>query len=575
MRVSTVRNVMTTAVFFLFSQIMMAQCSAGNCIEGKGTMLFEGGAKYIGDFVGGRMHGQGILYFTSGDKYLGTFVNQQREGQGKYVFTNGNQYIGAFHQSRFEGQGVMSFANGDKYNGNWDNDQPNGKGVYSFKSGNEYNGTLSNGEFQGIGTMVYADGSKYVGSWKSSRRSGKGAMYNAYSVVLKNGTWENDIFIAADNSAVVVTETKPQAKPQPKPKPQDAVVVTNTTKPTTTTKTYKNCNEAYCSDCEGQYTYLDGSKFTGDFMNGYPEGNGTMAYISGDKYVGGWKSHSPHGEGIMHYKSGRVLGAEWRLGEMVRELDGPIENSKEEVVRDYNPAVKIWALVVGVGRYTSMPVLKYTDDDAYQMYAFLKSPEGGALPENQVKVLIDDDATSANILYQMRQLFLKADENDVVMLYFSGHGIDGAFIPVDYDGYNHRLKHESVKAIFNESVAKHKVCIADACFSGGLLAAKSANAVESGKYYKELEDVKGGMALLMSSKSQEYSLEDQGLRSGVFSYYLRKGLHGDADTNKNKIVTIKELFDYVYVAVRDHTGNQQNPNISGNFSPLMPIGMIR
>ena len=561
MEARIMRNVVAIALsFFFVNHLLSAQCASGNCLDGKGTMVFDGSTKYIGDFVSGRMQGQGILYFASGDKYLGAFVNQQREGQGKYVFANGNQYTGTFRQSKFNGEGTMTFSNGDKYAGQWNDDQPHGQGTYSFRSNNVYSGTLRNGEFDGKGTMVYADGSKYIGNWKKSHRHGFGTMYSSTGVVTKNGTWDNDIFLREETSVVVVDKPSAAASPS---------------KPNTTTKKYVNCNSTYCHAMEGQYTYLDGSRFTGDFMSGYPEGKGTMNYVSGDTYIGGWSSHAPHGEGIMYYKSGRVLGAEWKYGTVVREIDSPSETADEVVERDYNPAVKIWALVVGVARYTAMPVLKYTDDDAYQMYAFLKSPEGGALPESQIKVLVDDDATSANILHQMRQLFLKADENDVVMLYFSGHGVDGAFLPVDYDGFNHKLKHEIVKAIFDQSVAKHKVCIADACFSGGLLAEKSINQTQLDSYYKGFEDTKGGMALLMSSKSTEYSLEDQGLRSGVFSYYLRKGIRGEADVNKNKVISIKELYDFVYKSVREHTANQQSPTISGNYSPLMPIASVR
>ena len=37
-----------------------------------------------------------------------------------------------------------------------------------------------------------------------------------------------------------------------------------------------------------------------------------------------------------------------------------------------------------------MPVLRYTDDDAYQMYAFFKSPEGGALDDEHIRILINE-----------------------------------------------------------------------------------------------------------------------------------------------------------------------------------------
>lgn len=73
----------------------------------------------------------------------------------------------------------------------------------------------------------------------------------------------------------------------------------------------------------------------------------------------------------------------------------------------------------------------------------------------------------------MNDLFMRADENDVVMLYYSGHGLEGTFIPIDYDGFDHALQHDEVKEMFNKSKAKHKVCYADACHSGSLLAASS------------------------------------------------------------------------------------------------------
>ncbi|MBK9679001.1 MAG: caspase family protein [Saprospiraceae bacterium] len=59
---------------------------------------------------------------------------------------------------------------------------------------------------------------------------------------------------------------------------------------------------------------------------------------------------------------------------------------------------KIWTVVVGVARYEHMPALRYSDDDAYRIYAFLKSPEGRALKDDQIKILVDEDATRDKII---------------------------------------------------------------------------------------------------------------------------------------------------------------------------------
>ena len=79
----------------------------------------------------------------------------------------------------------------------------------------------------------------------------------------------------------------------------------------------------------------------------------------------------------------------------------------------------------------------------------------------------------------------------------------------------------------------------------------------------------------MSSKSEEYSLEDQGLRSGIFSHYLIRGLKGEADVDGNKIVTIREIYDFVYKNVRIYTSNVQSPTISGKFDFSMPVAVVR
>ena len=559
--------VMTTIAFLHLST---AQCTKGNCYNGNGTFVYPSGAKYIGTFQRGKMHGQGALYFSNGNKYFGQWVHQYREGRGKMVFANGDTFRGHFKRGKMNGEGTMHYANGSKYEGNWIDDQATGKGKFQFTDGKIYTGDFRNGSLHGEGTMVYSDQSKYVGAWKNNQRDGHGTFtYSDGKTVV--GVWANDDFldknIDTENTEIAQTNSNEETS-------------SSNSSNVKIDKSLRNCNKTRCKSGKGKFTYSDGSRYVGTFKNGYPYGEGTCFYSNGDKYVGGWKNHAPHGEGIMYYKHGRVLGAVWNYGQVVRELEnGDAEIGKEYVEVEHSPEVKIWAVVVGVARYKHMPVLKYTDDDAYHTYAFLKSPEGGALPDNQIRVLIDEDATRANILRTMRNVFLRADENDVVIMYFSGHGLPGSFLPVDFDGYNNKVAHEDVKLIFKESKAKHKLCLADACHSGTLMAMRSAptSALENTlkKYYSAFDDSSGGMALLMSSKGEEYSLEDKGLRQGIFSHYLIRGLKGEADKNRNKIVTIQELYDFVYKKVRNYTGNAQSPTLTGEYDSRMPVAVVR
>lgn len=540
------------ALLLLATQSLEAQCKKGNCYNGRGTYVYPSGAKYNGQFRDGKIHGDGILYFSNGNKYVGAWINQYREGKGKMVFYNGDVYKGNFRKSKFSGKGTIQFKNGDKYEGQWRNDLQNGDGKYYYSNGDRYEGHFNNGKLDGQGTMFYKDGAKYVGQWKTNYKDGKGAFYKSSGEKIA-GLWLSGKFVGDGENQAIASD--------------ESIVVE---------EELRECSQGNCMSGTGVFTYGDGTKWIGEFYNGSPEGQGTCYYVNGDKYVGGWKRHAPHGEGIMYYHHGRVVGAMWEYGNLKAEIEATQEMiAQEHIEVDRSNEVKIWALVVGVARYAHMPVLKYTDDDAYHIYAFLKSPEGGALPDEQIRVLIDDDASRGNILRSMRQLFLKADENDVVVMYFSGHGLPGSFLPVDFDGFNNKLQHEDIKSVFNESKAKHKLCLADACHSGSLMAMRAPMDGTLRKFYNAFESTDGGTALLLSSKGDEYSLEDKGLRQGIFSHYLIRGLKGEADNDGNKIVTIDEIFNFVHTKVRSYTGNAQTPTLTGVYDARMPVSAIR
>jgi hypothetical protein len=524
----------------------LAQCQKGNCITGIGTYSYPSGARYEGEFRAGKANGQGALYFSNGNRYTGAWVEQYREGKGVLTYVNGDKYMGDFKRSKLAGQGTLIFATGGRYEGQFSEDQPNGKGVYLFNNKDRYEGDFKDGKMNGKGTLKKADGTTLAGNWL------------------------NDAFIADENIPVA---QKPTNNIAPTPS-----IKINTSPVNSSTADTRNCNKEECISGRGYYMYGDGSKYMGEFKNGDPDGEGVCEYKNGDKYVGGWKNHSPNGKGIMYYHYGKNVSAYWDFGKIRKSYDLAVNDVMQENIQpDYSPEVKIWAVVVGVARYQHMPVLKYTDDDAYQMFAFLKSPEGGALPDKQVKVLIDEEANRNNILRTMRQVFLKADENDVVLLYFSGHGLEGSFIPSDFDGFNNKLSHDDVKAIFKESKAKHKLCIADACHSGSMLAARSGNNYDPSlkRFYTALADTRGGTALLLSSKGEEFSLEDQGLRQGIFSHFTIRGLKGEADADGNKVVTIRELYNFVSSKVKNYTANVQNPVLIGDFDDNMPVGNVR
>ena len=446
-------------------------------------------------------------------------------GKGTYIFKSGAKYSGKFRNAKIYDFGTLYFRDGRIYTGQWKNQRREGAGKITYPNGSIFIGEFENNKRSGDGKLVLASGKSYV------------------------GRWTNDIYVGR------------------KPGNGSHVVLASEQEPITT-QYYKDCNKAYCGNSEGRYTYQDGSYYEGKFWNGIPEGQGICYYKSGDRYEGEWKNNAPDGKGIMYFESGVVYAAIWNAGYPTKKIDANPNQinkrrTKTENRVEQSDEVKIWAVIVGIASYNHMPTLKYTDDDAYQIYAFLKSPEGGALPDDRISLLIDEAATRERILSEMDKTFSKADENDVIMLYYSGHGLPGSFLPIDFDGYNNVLQHQEIKQILERSKAKHKIVFADACHSGSLLAMKSPfNATKMESFFEGFEKTSGGTALFTSSKSEEISLETSGLRQGIYSHFLIRGLRGEADRNFDKIVTISELFSYVNRNVLSYSKNRQTPVIA-------------
>ncbi|MEM1218971.1 MAG: SH3 domain-containing protein, partial [Bacteroidota bacterium] len=129
--------------------------------------------------------------------------------------------------------------------------------------------------------------------------------------------------------------------------------------------------------------------------------------------------------------------------------------------------VKVWAIIVGVSDYSTqlnnlgVRDLNYSDDDAKRMYQFLKSPQGGSLPESQISLLRDNEATNQSILRESERLFQQAGPKDLVIVYFSGHGGPNYFV-----AHDRPLKYSDIKEVVERSPANKRLCIADACYSG-------------------------------------------------------------------------------------------------------------
>ena len=249
----------------------------------------------------------------------------------------------------------------------------------------------------------------------------------------------------------------------------------------------------------------------------------------------------------------------------------------------HSPAAKTWVVIIGIAEYNlNMLRLNFTKDDAYRMYAFYKSVEGGSLPDEQIMLVMDIHATRTNVLKAIEDTYSKADKDDAIIFYFAGHGTPGYFLLYDFtrDGKEDLigvLKHEELNDAFAQSQAKYKYIIADACHSGSLAesgAQRGGGAQNSGAY-QSFNDSAKGFVMMLSSMGEEKSIENDGIRQGVFSHSLINGMKGIADVNKDGIVSVIELFDYVDAEVRKATNEKQNPVLAGDYDDSLPVSVLR
>jgi len=56
------------------------------------------------------------------------------------------------------------------------------------------------------------------------------------------------------------------------------------------------CIEGDCENGLGTYVFTDGSFYSGEWKDGFPEGSGTLKYIDGLKDEGEWRGGSYIGE---------------------------------------------------------------------------------------------------------------------------------------------------------------------------------------------------------------------------------------------------------------------------------------
>ena len=215
-----------------------------------------------------------------------------------------------------------------------------------------------------------------------------------------------------------------------------------------------------------------------------------------------------------------------------------------------------YAIIIGINEYEDAAISKLNKarNDAKALDRLLKAQ--GQF--NKVILLTDDvDLQSKkypnaeNIMGRLKEILSGASENDLILVFFSGHGV------TDKDGKGYLVAVDSDQAnIFSTGVPVDKIVTELSKFNKSLLLldacrdvvyktkALEQNPLQTDRYAKAKL-----AATFYSTQSGYFSFEDEESDYGVFTRYLLEGLEGKADTNKDSVVSFTEIEQHVQEAV--------------------------
>jgi Tfp pilus assembly protein PilF len=244
-------------------------------------------------------------------------------------------------------------------------------------------------------------------------------------------------------------------------------------------------------------------------------------------------------------------------------------------VREDSNAVS--AVIIGISDYQDEAIddLQFAHRDAVAFAEFLRSPAGGNLQADQIRLLLDDEATLASIQAALAWQLKGADAGARALLYFAGHGdvetkglgTQGYLLAHDTPKNNYNLlalgidylnQHLSALSTRGASV----VVISDACHAGVL-----AGNGNDGRVVTATQLAQRQQNEVKILSCQPYELAKEGERwgggRGAFSFFLLDALRGTADTDKNREIDLYELERHLQAKVRNATEKDQHPEVVG------------
>jgi uncharacterized caspase-like protein len=156
-------------------------------------------------------------------------------------------------------------------------------------------------------------------------------------------------------------------------------------------------------------------------------------------------------------------------------------------------------------------------------------------------------------------------------------GSDSAYLAVPYDA---DLKQTGSTCISISGIqttvnirARHALMILDTCHSGAVSElVGDPGDISLVEVFSDFIRTPNRL-LFAAGRATEASFEYPELKNGVFTHFLLKGMNGEADADADGIVTVNELYKYVYSRATSFTNGAQHPELAGIEEGSIPISV--
>lgn len=286
-------------------------------------------------------------------------------------------------------------------------------------------------------------------------------------------------------------------------------------------------------------------------------------------------------------------------GKLMKVGMTPAPETTEEVVSEIGvddipprskaggPAINA-ALVVGLSRYRekAIPGVKYAARDAEVVARYLQNT-GGVAPDN-LKVLTDDTATKSDLeAYLEDWLPRRVAPDSTVFVYYAGHGApddlgkDAYLVPFEgHPDFPSKLFPLSrLYASLAKLPVKAVVVMLDSCFSGAEGRGLRRQGARPLIAAADLPGLDPKITVLAGASGTQVTSDLDKVEHGLFTYYLLRGLRGDADADRDGAITLGEIYPFVRREVSARASRElnrdQTPVMYGGSGPRAALPVVR